>query len=328
MRSTLIAAVLGLCALGALAQSAMDDRSGETTLACLQRPAAPKYPENALERRTSGFYRMQLRFTEAKRAPEVQVLFAAGSAELQDEAEQYAKQFRLPCLQPGSTVALLQEINFRAISDGGIDAPTPVNLPQPPSSRFLQCLRTPPDAPRLNDAVQLQAFKRELKNGNLVAELTFTAPDQPPQAKVVYDTLNRRHRDDILRYVEEYRVPCMEAGQRFAMQQTFQVNFDNNRNFVFKDTGLVNFLGQVKDLEARPVNFQLDTMGCPFRLHFRLGRPAIENTVTESGERNPNRRAFIAWLEQLELALTREQFENLLGAEMFIDVPCGIIKLG
>jgi hypothetical protein len=84
----------------------------------------------------------------------------------------------------------------------------------------------------------------------------------------------------------------------------------------------------VKNVEARPVNFELDTMGCPFRLNFTLGRPALPNRVTESGTPNANRRGFIAWLEELELALTKEEFENLLGAELFIDVPCGTIKLG
>jgi hypothetical protein len=328
MHKMLAAWAMGLCAVGAQAQTALDDRSGEATLACLQRPAAPKYPEKELEQRTGGFYRLLLSFTDAAREPEVKVLFNAGSEDLQLAAERYARQFRLPCLKAEHTVALLQEVRFTAVADGGVEAPRPLNLPRTANQRYGECTRTPPDGPRLHEPSQLQAFKRELKNANLVAQLDFTAPDQPPQVKVVYDTLNSRHRNDILDHLAEYRVPCLDAGASYKTQQIFHVGFEGNRRFAFKDVGLVKFLGMVKNLDARPVNFELDTMACPFRVRYTLGRPALRNQITESGDRNPNRRAFIAWLEELELDLTREQFENLLGAEVFIDVPCGTVKLG
>lgn len=328
MRSLITAWVLGLCAVGAHAQTAIDDRSGEATLACLQRPAAPKYPPEALERRKGGFYRVLLTFTQAQRAPEVKVLFAAGSENLQFAAEHYVKQFRLPCLKADSVVTLVQEVRFTAVAEADAEVPQPLNLPRTANQRLGECLRTPADGPRLSEATQLQAFKREPKNGNLVVELDFTAPDQPPQARVVYNSLNPRHRNDVLDHVAQYRLPCLGAGERYGVQQTFHVGFDGNRSFAFKDIGLVKFLGMVKNVEVRPVHFELDTMGCPFRVRYTLGRPALPNRVVESGPRNPNRSAFIAWLEELELPLTPEQFENLLGAEMLIDVPCGSIKLG
>jgi len=328
MRSMLTAWVLGLCALGAQAQTATDDRSGEATLACLVRPAAPSYPANSLALRANGFYRVEVTFTDATRAPEFKVAFGSGSQELLLAAEHYVRQLRLPCLAAGQKVTLLQEISFRGIGDGDIATPAPLNLPMTPSARFAACLRTPPEGPKLSEAAQLQTFQRELKNGNLVVEMSFTAPDQPPQAKVVYDTVNRRHRNDMLRYVEQYRVPCLGVGERYDIRQTFQVGFDNNRRFAFKDVGIAKFLSTVKNLEARPVDFDLDTMGCPFRLRFELGRPAVRNGVTEVDARNPNRRGLIAWMEELELTLTPEEFESLLGAQRFIDVPCGTIKLG
>lgn len=328
MRRLLTTALLGLCAIGAHAQTAIDDRSGESTLACLQRPAAPKYPDKELERRTSGFYRVLLTFTQAQRAPQVKVLFAAGTEDLQFTAEHYVKQFRLPCLKADSVVTLVQEVRFTAVADADAEVPQPLNLPRTANPRLGECMRTPADGPRLSEATQLQTFQRELKNGNLVVELDFTAPDQPPQAKVVYNSLTPRHRNDVLDHVAQYRLPCLTPGERFGVQQNFHVGFGGNRSFAFKDIGLVKFLGMTRNVEARPVNFELDTMGCPFRVRYALGRPAVPNRVTEAGARNPNRRAFIAWLEELELALTPEQFENLLGAGMFIDVPCGTIKLG
>ncbi len=328
MRRLIASWVLGLCALGAQAQTALDDRSGEATLACLQRPAAPKYPEEELERRIGGFYRLQLTFADARRAPEVQVLFGAGNDSLQFAAKHYAQQFRLPCLKAEHTVSLVQEVRFSAVVDGAAEAPQPLNLPLTANQRLGECMRTPPDGLSLSEPAQMQTFQRELKNGNLVVEFEFTAPDQPPQAKVIYDSLNRRHRNDVLAYIEKYRLPCLSPGERYQAQQIFQVGFDGNRRFAFKDIGIVKFLGMVRNVDAKPVDFELDTMGCPFRLRFTLGRPAFANSVAETGARNANRRSFIAWLEQLELALTPEQLENLLGADMFIDVPCGTIKLG
>lgn len=328
MRRMLLAWLLGLCAFGVQAQTAVGDRSGEATLACLERPPAPSYPAGALEQRINGSYRVELTFTDAKRSPEFKVTFGAGSEQLLDAVEGYVRQFRLPCLAAGQKVLLLQEIRFRAVTDGGVQTPGPLNVPLTPQASFSACMRTPAGGPKLSEPSRLQASNSGLKNGNLIAEMSFTAPDQPPQVKVLYDTLNRRHRNDVLMHVEEYRVPCLTAGERFVMQQTFHVGFEDNRTFAFKDVGIVKFLGMVRNADARSVNFELDTMGCPFRLRFGLGRPALANSVTETGTPNPNRRGFIAWMEELELALTREQFENLLGAEMLVDVPCGTIKLG
>lgn len=328
MRRMLAAWALGLCAFGVQAQTAVSDRSGEATLACLVRPNPPPYPAKELERRIGGFYRVELTFTDANRQPEVKVVFGAGAERLQDEVERYARQFRLPCLPSGQKVAALQEVRFRAVVDGDVQAAAPVNLPHAPDDRFIACVRTPPGGPELGVASQFQRFRSELKNGNLVVDMSFTAPDQPPQARVLYDSLSSRHRLDVLAHVAGYRVPCLSEGERFAVQQIFHVGFAGNRNFAFKDVGIVKFLGMVRNPDARPVHFELDTMGCPFRLRFRLGRPAFPNSVSETGAPNPNRRSFIAWLEELELALTREQYENLLGAELLVDVPCGTIKLG
>lgn len=328
MRRMLTAIALGLCAFGAQAQTAVSDRSGEAVLACLLRPGVPKYPAAALDKRINGLYRIELTFADATRPPEVKVAFSAGSEQLLDEVEQYARQFRLPCLPAGQKVSMLQELMFRAVADGDVQAALPLNLPPTPDRRFSACMRSPPGGPKLGAASQLEGGRRELKNGNLVVEMSFTAPDQPPQARVLYDSLNARHRQDVLDHIADYRVPCLSAGERYVVQQTFHVGFSGNRNFAFNDVGLVKFLSMVRNVEARPVNFALDTMGCPFRLRFGLGRPAFANNVEESGTPNPNRRSFIAWMEELELALTREQYENLLSSEMLIDVPCGTIKLG
>lgn len=335
MRQLLIAWALGACALGAHAQgTAVADSSGEDILTCLVRPAQPpKYPANALAARMNGLYRVELNFRDAQSPPDVNVVYSSGGDELREVAEAYARQFRLPCLPAGRKVSALQEIAFKAVDAGGVQTPQPMNLPLPPSAQHKACLIMPPQPPNFGGTAGASTFASGFKpgptTGNVVMELTFTAPDQPPQAKVLYASTHREHRDDWLDHVGTYRVPCLKPGERFVMEQTLHLTFsENSPSYSFKDVGLVGFLRMVKNAEATPVNFSLDTMACPFRVKFELGRPALRNRVTEVGEPNPNRRSFIAWMEELELNLKREQFESLLRSSMFIDVPCGTVKLG
>lgn len=328
MRRSLFALAGWLVASAAWAQSAMPDNRGEATLACLSRPAPPQYPAQALEVRRSGFYRLELSFTAPDRRPDVRVLFESGSEALHDAALLYAEKFRLPCLPAGETVTALQEVRFSATDAGDVAAPAPQHLPTQPDARHLACLRSSQEPLRIGEASQLEGFKRELKNGNVIVKMTFTAPDQPPAVDVLYDTVNRKHRQNVLEHAAGYRVPCLEPGARLIIQQQFQLNFYGNAKFAFKDQPLVNFLGMTKNLEARPVNFDLSTMSCPFRVRFTLGQPALANGVAEVGRHDPNRVPLLKWMAGLELNVTREEFENLLGSEMMVDVPCGTIKLG
>lgn len=326
MRRALTSWTLALCAIGAQAQTAAADPGGNAPLACLVRPAAPQYPDEALKARRGGFYRLELTFTDAESAPKVKVLFGAGSAPLLEAVELYADAFRLPCLKEGETWVMQQEIRFRGVDGGEVTTQAPLDTQRSPNARYIACMRTPPEGPRLAGPL-MEAYRRE-RTGNLVLDMTFTASDQSPQIKVLYDTVSQRSRNDFIDYASQYRVPCLDAGASVTIRQVFQSGSSGNRNFAFKDVGIVQFLSGVKDVDARPVHFELDTMGCPFRLSFKLGWPALPNVVTQIGEVNPNRLAFIAWLKELELKLKPEQFESLLGAEMFIDVPCGTVKLG
>lgn len=224
MRQLLIASVLGACALGAHAQGfAVADRSGEDFLTCMVRPAQPpKYPANALAARMNGLYRVELKFRDAQSPPDVTVVYSSGGEELREVAEAYAGQFRLPCLPAGRKVSALQEIAFKAVDAGDVQAPQPMNLPLPPSAQHKACLIMPPQPPNFGGTAGASTFASGFKpgptTGNVVLELTFTAPDQPPQATVLYASTHREHRDDWLDHVGSYRVPCLKPGERFVME--------------------------------------------------------------------------------------------------------------
>lgn len=311
------------------AQTALPDRSGDVTLACLARPEiALAYPDEVLKQRINGFFRVQMRFTEANKRPEVEVLYEAGSTGLREAVLDYVSRMRLPCLKPGQTVTALQEFSFDALGVGRVTSPPPLNVPSSQAASYTQCLRSSGAPLELSEPSQPSRSVKTSKDGNLIAEIYFNAPDQPPEVKVIYDSMYAANRDSILEYLSKYRLPCLPEGRRIGIEQQFSVHWSGNLKFAFNDLSLVKFLALVKDLNARPVEFNLDTMGCPFRLRWKLGRPATANRVYEVGEPNANRLPLLAWLHDLELNLTKERFEGLLGAELMIDVPCGVIKLG
>ncbi|HEY9105551.1 MAG TPA: hypothetical protein VIN58_02645 [Roseateles sp.] len=311
------------------AQTAPADRSGEQTLACLVRPATPlAYPEASLKLRVGGFYRLQMRFTDARKAADVEVLFEAGSEPLRQAVLEHVAQLRLPCLKPGEVVTAVQEFSFDALGVGRVKSPAPLNLPSPQPEAYAQCLRTSGRPPELTGGGGFTRIRQNLKNGNLIAELHFDGSDQPPRVNVLYDSLSSTDRNEILRYIAQYRLPCLPAGKHAAIEQQFSVRWSGNNSFAFNDLPIVKFLGLVKNLNERPVEFNLDSMACPFQVRWRLGRPAVRNDASEVGAPNANRLPLLAWLQEMELNLTKEQFEGLLGAELLINVPCGTIKLG
>lgn len=329
MFKTLVTLIAAFCAQAALAQTDVPDRSGEKALACLVRPEGGlAYPESALKQRLSGFYRLQMRFTSATKPPEAEVLFEAGTESLRGAVLEHVARLRLPCLAAGQSVTAIQEFSFDALGVGRVKSPAPLNVAAPQPARYAQCLRTPGSPPELNGPDAFSRIRRVMKDGNLIAELHFDGPDQPPRVQALYDSLSTADRHAVLAYVAQYRLPCLPAGKEAAIRQQFSVHWTANNSFAFNDLSIVKFLGLVKDVNARPVEFNLDTMACPFQLRWRLGRPAVANDVQEAGPPNANRLPLMAWLGDVELNLTQEQFEGLLGAELLVQVPCGTIKLG
>ena len=68
-------------------------------------------------------------------------------------------------------------------------------------------------------------------------------------------------------------------------------------------------------------------MHCPFTVAWKLGKPAVANHVGEVGEHDRNRAEFLSWLAGLQMDLTPERFERLLGRMVKVDVACGTLRL-
>lgn len=314
---------------GAMAQQAVPNEDGAAALACLVKPAEPlAYPDKDRERGTEGGVRIKLAFADPALAPTVEVLYRAASNDMLDQVLMHARGYRLPCLPRGRTVEAVQEFSFAAQGGQPVRWTGLRNAPRRPSADLSACLRTPEAAPTLFGHMQTGSNIKRREFGNMILALRFERADAAPSVKVLYEQADNAMRQAVMAHVAQYRVPCLPAGaEPYVMEQQFSYD-GSNAQYRLNDMKLVPFLGRVKDLEKRPVRFDLDTMSCPFQVVWRLGMPAMANRVGEVGETNPNRVEFLAWLAELTMNLPSDQFERVLGQSMVLTVPCGKIELG
>ncbi len=327
--------LLALVPLGqpntAQAQSLVPDESSAQLLQCLVKSGeAPAFPERLLEKRRGGFLRVKLVFSHPEQAPKQEMLFRSGAQEHEDEVARYLRSYRLPCLQPGQTVSAVQEFNFDADQFGRVHWNELRHAPKQTSGYSAACIRTPArQLTHFEDNALNSNIKRKA-NGNLIARMRFTQPDVPPEVKVLYENGNASWRNSVLSYLSEYRMSCPAlAGEALVVEQQFVYGASTrSHDYSLKDTDLVKFLGFVKDLDRQKVQFDLDSMGCPFEMVWGLGMPAFKNRVGQIGEPNPNRLEFLAWMETLTMNLGPEVFDQVLGQKIKIKIPCGKINLG
>ena len=327
--SLVIASTALLAVTAVHAQTQLPDRLSDEYLQCLSRPGnGPQYPDSDRERRTSGQVRVKLSFTGGDVSPNIEVLAQHASGEMIDAVKRFAQAYRLPCLPAGQTVEAVQSFDFNA--QGLVEGSRARAVPQAGSLSLAQCLRTPAKPPHLmSDMPYNTRLARKPKAGNLIVQASFKAIGEPPELKVIYNSLSSRDSDPMLEHVSAYRVACLpEPQRRFDFQQQFQVGVADGERAVLKNMGLVQLLGSVKDLEGERVRFDLGTMACPFQVHWAVGMPLMANTVREVGSRNLNRLEFLSWLSRLRLDVNQDMLEQLLGQSIVLDVPCGSINLG
>jgi len=308
----------------AQAQSVVQDPAVTQTLECLTRAAQPpRLPAGDERLGNEGFLRVKLDFHSPKRAPKVEILTRGATPAMVGEVERYLDGYRLPCMaEDQATLSVVQEFSFKPQS--GIQW-TYLRHVRRDTTGALECLRTPPEHPEFPRTW----FDRNA--GSVVVQARFNTADQAPEVSVVYESesVNRSAREIVLDYVKRYRLPCLAAqADPVVMQQQFKFAPAGRRQSVFKDVlPLASFLGAMQGIEKERVHFDFGTMACPFRVAWRLGRPALGNAVGEVGAPNPNRLEFLSWLETLTMALKPGQFEDLLGSQAIVQVPCGVLSL-
>ena len=333
MRNIFMALAASFFACAAQAQMVEIDRVDPQALACLQKGGpAIHYPAHDEKMRQPGHVRLSLKFTAPDRAPEVTVLFRAATEAMLDEVNWFVRGYRLPCLPAGgATVLAVQEFEFTPRVTDPITWTAPRAVPDreagdaqgPGRSKALSCMRTPKEPPEFAGS----SLQREVTNA--FVELSFTAPDAPPEVKVVYASAGNAQVGVVTDYVRQYRLPCQVAGAKpYVVQQHFQFRPYGVAARVFKDAvPLTSFLSNMKGIRAMRTDFDLGSMSCPFQVAWTLGKPALDNRVGEVGKPDLNRAEFLAWLAGLEMELKDPQFEQLVGQRVLVNVPCGKLKL-
>lgn len=330
MRNVLTALVAGLLACAAQAQVVEIDRVDPQALACLQKDGpAIRYPARDEQMRNSGHVRVSLKFTAPDRAPEVMVLFRAASEAMVDEVNWFVRGYRLPCMPAGgASVLAVQEFEFKPRVTDSITwtAPRAVAAREETSQgrpRALSCMRTPKEPPEYGGST----LQREVANA--FVELSFTAPDAPPEVRMAYASVGERQAKLVTDYVRQYRLPCLAAGAKpYVVQQHFQFRPYGVSARVFKDAvSLTSFLSNMKGVQSLRADFDLNTMACPFQVAWTLGKPALDNRVGEVGKPDLNRTEFLTWLAGLEMEVKATQFEQLVGQTVIVNVPCGRLAL-
>ncbi len=272
----------------------------------------------------SAFVRVLLRFTSSDQPPVAEVIFKSGSDGLAERVLAHVAGYRLPCWTPETPVVMaVQEFS---LSGGKSEfwwaagAPEGKKTPAAASSDPACVLPRGPFA-------LSSAEERKLPDWlvNVKAEIRF--PDgvgTPPQVTVKSLTAPKAIVQAVKTYAEGYRTHCPfdAASQEFVFRPAGQVKANFSQAL-----SLTAMLRASTPASRGSPFFDFNSMACPFSVKMEIQQPLGANIVEEIGPANPNRAAFLAWIEQLKLAMKPSELEYFLGQQALVDIPCGQMDL-
>lgn len=285
-------------------------------------PARPEYPPEALERREGGVVRVQLVFRGPDQRPDVKILHSAAVDLLDNVVEKHVRQYRVPCMQSGGPVTLLQEYAFDPDGRRRVMASATRDDADTARAAQMKCLRH-------KNADSRPAYPKESlyqeEQGTVLAKMHFTAPDQPPTMELVAPTPHKRLRISVKDYIAGLTLPCLRDGP-IDIIIAYQFVIEGGARTLLKDIKLLQLLGASKDL-ATPAFFDLNTMACPFDVRLTYYRPFAQNTVQQLDTLNPAREPLLNWLAGMTVNLSDARQLTLYGNTMIVSIPCGKIDL-
>lgn len=305
--------------------------TSNTVLACLTSTQPerknPTYP-SGVAYETSAVVRVHLTFASSDAAPDVEVKFNNGPEAFADAVRDHVATYRLPCLPSGKKIVGAQEFQFvqrgpssAVLKSAARNADGYLNLSPDCMAGILGAPPPVFPAARFNEPYE--------SPGAVLVRITFTAPDQPPLTKILYDGGDRRRSAAVVRSVSEYRLRCMQPGDEPAVAvQLFDFRYQGDDPIRLKDElPLVQFLTLVKGIQQQTVRFDFTTMGCPFQVKLSLYQPYHTNGVKEVGQPDPNRREFVEWLRNLQVVLAPSLMKTTIGQRTTVSVPCVLLNL-
>lgn len=297
-------------------------------LACLTLTSgatnAIEYPEEALKRKDGGTIVVNLEFNGPESAPDVDIVDGRSAHnELVLAVKKHVKRFRIPCMKQGDQpVRFRQEYIFLPHDARKIVDATPVDLAVEEKKKLLQCIThlKPGSKPHY----PIGALRREAQ-GNFLVSLKFENPTGAPDVKWLAAANDIHLKESIAYFVEGLRMPCFSGA---PLETTFLYKFsiDDGSRVFLKDSDLVSFLRSARDM-YKPVQFDFDTMNCPFDLRVNYRRPYAPSHIGELENSNIARKPFLEWLSTVTLDLKEDDNNRVLGSIFTLHVPCGSLKL-
>jgi hypothetical protein len=327
----LIVAAMWLVAARAANAGDLEIESPAAPLSCLTsvRPEikAPAYPVGVLEG-TNAVVRVKLNFTSSDQAPTAEVSFNNAGPAFAAAVRDHVRNYRLPCLVPGSSFSGVQEFQFvvknsvhRTLQSATRGANGEPILP-PECFAGIENV-PPPTFP--SGSITFGS----VPSGTVVAQFTFTTPDRAPEVRVLYDGGDRRLEHAVRDSVEAYRWACLRPGDEpLVATRTFEFwRGDDDRVGLNSELTLVQLLGLAKDLKKQTVRFDFTTMGCPFQLSVVLYQPWAKNRVRQVGDADPGRREFTEWLRNVTFVIPPRAMKTVIGTAATVSVPCALLDL-
>jgi hypothetical protein len=295
---------------------------------CLTRtagaPAMPTYPEREFEARAGGAVRVVLRFDRADAPPKVTVVDTAGGHTLAEAVLDFAKGYRVPCLESGQTALLRQEFAFRPTDGRRVVASGPQDADAQRQSRLLACIKHADGLRRPIFPIDKVYARTQTV---VLLKLKYANATDAPQVTSLDNAADRHLVHATRLFAEGLRMPCHE-GDPVEQMVSFRYGIEGEPRSVLADPSFVAFLRGVKGIREANVYFDFNTMGCPFDVRLWLFQPHAPNIVGEIGSTNPERRFFVDWLRRQQLELDARRLNAVIGQHMDLRVPCAIVSLG
>jgi hypothetical protein len=299
-------------------------------VACLQPAAAqrgvPEFPFEAWKGGERGEVVVRLEFGGPDRPPRVRVLKQDGPDDFAFAVKSHVASWRVPCLPAGERATLDQAFRFdSSLRQARLSAP--VDAADATRRAAMKCLSHVSgdlsfDYPQkaLNEGVQ----------GQVLAALKFTSPDQPPEVRLVA----ARPAAETLRLAVErqapgLRMPCL-TGEHVETVLTYQFFFENAGRTTragLKPLTLQQLLPVVRGIRAATLQLDTRSMDCPFDVSWQYRKPNFDNEVSEKGATLAAREPMLKWLKGIELELPASALDAVYGDTTTITVPCVQVDL-
>lgn len=294
---------------------------------CLTRAAGAlasvKYPERERLTREGGTVRVRMEFMDPNEGPRVEVLSSPSRA-FSEAVRDYVERYRLPCISKvGQRATAVQEFVFHPRDAQSVTWIDPVAV----DYKVGGCKAVGIEKTKF-DRYPPAALRKEAE-GRVLALATFTGPGVAAQVTILHGGSHRALDDAVKEALGLVHLECSTPEVQWPVQaiQLFAFQIDGNARSTLKDLDLKTFVAAIDQLGSHKVRFDLSSMNCPFEVEFELYQPFARNGVGQVGPPDPNRQAFLTWLQGVALRLPPKALDEVLGSSMRISVPCGLLDL-